>query len=221
MTTAPPRPADIPATFLSVPGEGQEAFDVPAPPAVAPAASDPQAPDPDAPYGRKADGTPKAKPGRKGAGTGSSSSARSKPRGKSSQVSGGSSANSSSARSKSTSRPAGPDYRAAVLGLFQLPGAALALAGAQRPELLADAIALDAYAPAVADAVAQLAREQPAVAAILDRFMRAGPYGALIGAVAPLVLQLLANHRIVKPGLLGTMPPDVLVASVTPQGAAA
>jgi hypothetical protein len=156
--------------------------------------------DPEAPYGRKADGTARSRPGRKPgqrSGTGQSR-----------------------ART-STKAPALVDYKTPILGLFQIPAGALAIAGMQRPVLLADSAAVTIHAEPIATALDQLAHERPEVAAVLDRILQVGPYGVLIAAVAPLALQLLSNHSILPPGTMGTIPPTQLVANfVGPEAAA-
>jgi hypothetical protein len=53
------------------------------------------------------------------------------------------------------------------------------------------------YTPGIAGAVADLAVERPEVAAALDKVLAVGPYGALIGAVLPLAVQLMHNHNMV------------------------
>jgi hypothetical protein len=112
-----------------------------------------------------------------------------------------------------TAAPPQTDYRTPILGLFQLPAGVLALAGTTRPELAADAAAITIYAPGIAEALEKLAYERPEVAAVLDRVLQVGPYGVLIAATAPLLLQLLANHKVVPAGLLGTAKPEQLLAA--------
>ena len=74
--------------------------------------------DSEAPYGRRADGTPKAKPGRRtGQRTGEGTTRRRRT-------------------------PDRVDYRTPILGLFQLPAGVLAIAGMQRPVFAADAAAI-------------------------------------------------------------------------------
>jgi len=60
--------------------------------------------------------------------------------------------------------------------------------------LLADAIVAGKSAPAIATAVADVARDNERFAEIVDRITSTGPYAALFGAVAPLALQIAANH---------------------------
>lgn len=84
-----------------------------------------------------------------------------------------------------------PDYRSTVLGLVQLVAFPLAYVAP------ADSFALTHHAPPIADALHNLAVERPEVAAALDRLMAVGPYGALIGACVPLMVQLAHNHGLV------------------------
>jgi hypothetical protein len=86
----------------------------------------------------------------------------------------------------------------------------------QRPVFAADAAAITIHAPNIAEALDQLANERPEIAAILDRVLQVGPYGVLIAAVAPLALQLLANHEALPPGAMGTVPPTTLIANFMP-----
>jgi hypothetical protein len=169
-----------------------------------PTAPDPV--DPAAPYGRRADGTPASKPGRKvGQKTGTGRRARRSPIGPKPPT---------AKPAGRSSAPKGPDYTEAINGMIQLPAGALALLGMRDPRFLADAGTLSLHGPIVAAALNDLARERPDVAAVLDRVLAAGPYGALIGAVFPLVLQMLANHGVVKPGLFGTVTPETMVGAM-------
>jgi hypothetical protein len=58
-----------------------------------------------------------------------------------------------------------------------------------------DGFCVAQHTPPIADAVADLAVERPEVAAALDKIMAVGPYGALIGAVLPLAIQIAHNHN--------------------------
>jgi hypothetical protein len=149
--------------------------------------------DEDAPYGRRPDGTPKQKPGRRpGQATGTGKS-----------------------RTRTTTR-APKDYESAILGLFQIPAGVLAIAGMQKPVFAADAAAISIHSPGIAKALHDLGNERPEIAAILDRVLQVGPYGVLIAAVAPLALQMLANHEAIPPGALGTQHPTQLIQQFLP-----
>lgn len=157
--------------------------------------------DPEAPYGRKADGTPKAKPGRKTDGT---SPAAPRP-----------------VKSRNTPRAsratASPDYRAGIAGLVQVPTAMLAVAGRFNPTLAYDAAAVVAVTPQFAEAVQAIAQEDPRIAALLDKVLTFGPYGALVGVVVTLGAQLAVNHGKIPVAAgvaFGAVDPDTLLGSV-------
>jgi len=177
-----------------------------------PAAGETAGGDPEAPYGRTRDGKPRGKPGPKGprSRTGSRSS-RTAPK--------------PPPRVAGTSRPrtsssSGPDYAAAVRGVIQ----SIAFPLAFSPATLPDAAALAAYGPNLADALDALAKERPEVAAVLDKLLAVGPYGAVFAAAVPLLVQLGVNHALVPlqlGTLLGAQDPAVLVQSFIPDQAAA
>lgn len=79
----------------------------------------------------------------------------------------------------------------------------------------ADAAAIALHAEPIGEAVAEVSANDPRFAAIIDRLVHAGPYAALLSAVAPLALQLAANHGYAPVGLLGTMGKEQLIAAVT------
>ncbi len=147
--------------------------------------------DDDAPYGRKADGTPRQKPGRRP--SGSPTSPR-RPAG---------------STRRATGRKTTVDYRPGIIGMLQIPAFALGAAGQLNPALALDGAAISLHAPNIAEALNQLANENPAVAAALDRILQAGPYGAIIGACLPLAFQIAANHKAIPDGMarsVGAMP---------------
>jgi len=154
--------------------------------------------DEDAPFGRKDDGTPyKRDP---------AIYAR-----RDSKRRRGASAPKTSGGSKSKPKPSG--YRDSVLGLVQIVGLPLAAAGTKNDVFLADLITLNATALGIADAVDQIAQTNPKVAAALDKLAEVGPFGLLIGAMAPLIIQGACNHGLVPAGVMGAVAPDDLIAA--------
>lgn len=140
---------------------------------------------PEFPYGRRADGTAKSKPGPRVAG---------EPR------------MAAAPKPRKTAKPAaakntGTDYRPGIMGLLQIPIMGITMVGRQTKNatLQADGYALAMHAPALAEALNDTAKQQPGVARALESIMKAGPYGAIIGAMVPLVMQIAVNHGVMQP----------------------
>lgn len=112
----------------------------------------------------------------------------------------------SSTRPKKTK--SGTDYTEGIAGLLSLPATALYVAGTAGKEpnlaLIADANAIAVATPKIAVAVSDLANERPEIAAVLDKILKVGPYGALLTAVVPMVAQIMANHNVIPAGVAGT-----------------
>lgn len=93
----------------------------------------------------------------------------------------------SRARTASTT---GKNPRAeAVEGIFQLLQATCMLTGQH-----ADAAAIGMHGEPIAREVASLADENESVANVVDSLQMVGPYTALLAAVLPFAMQILANH---------------------------
>lgn len=92
-----------------------------------------------------------------------------------------------------------PQYAQAAAGVLQLPAFVLGMLGRTQPVFALDAAAISMHTPGIAKAVQEVAMQEPRVAAVLDRVLKVGPFGALLAAVVPLVMQLAANHKIVQP----------------------
>lgn len=114
-------------------------------------------------------------------------------------------------RPKTTSKPrrktakaSGGQYVEGITSLFQMAATGVVVGANGRPELYADADALIEHGPNIASALDALANERPEVAAVLDRIMAVGPYGALVAAFIPLIAQILTNHKVLPPGILGS-----------------
>lgn len=158
------------------------------------------------PYGRRADGTPKGKPGPRGTGM---------PR------------IAAAPRPRKAAKPAAkknePDYRAGIMGLLQIPIMGMSMIGRQTKNaaLQADGMALAMHAPALAEALNETAKTQPQIGRALESIMKAGPYGAIIGALVPLAMQLAANHGLMNPApAMGIHDPAELVEANNAQLAA-
>jgi hypothetical protein len=176
-------------------------------------ASGPAAPDADAdaPWGRKADGSPRAKPGVKPGGPTAGPRKASAP---------GPRKATGAASKKANS--AAPDYRMAIIGLGQLPIGVASMAARlvrddrKRMAIQLDAMTVKVHLPAVAEAVNSVAQDNAKVAAALDRIVSVGPYGEVIAAVAPILLQCMVNHGAMEPNpAMGLLSPDELIAAAT------
>lgn len=110
------------------------------------------------------------------------------------------------------SRPKAPDFRPGINGMFQLAAAPLAFV---QP---LDAIAVSQHGENIAEALNDLAQERPEVAMVLQRILAVGPYGAVIAAVVPLVVQILHNHdmlpREAVERIPGVTPKEELLAAL-------
>jgi hypothetical protein len=148
-------------------------------------------PGPEAPWGFKSDGTPyqrdpsryKKRGGRSKApttkrATAPTATARPKPTGK---------------------RKAYKEDAAGLLQIAQIPLAVLARV-TKNPTFTVDLIAIEKHSDGLTTAIAELAEKNDKVAEALNKLAVAGPYGALVAAITPLVMQLATNHGIPMPG---------------------
>jgi hypothetical protein len=95
-----------------------------------------------------------------------------------------------------------------LLGLGQM-GQGLCMMSQQ----WADAAAIGMHWDPLAHALADLADENEIIAKPIDILIEVGPYGALVTAAMPLVLQILANHKVIDATKLvgqNVVPPEVL-----------
>jgi len=99
-----------------------------------------------------------------------------------------------------------------LLGLASL-GAGVCLMFGQ----YADAMTVNKFFPPIAREVAKIADTNESVAKPIDFIIKVGPYGALLAALIPFSLQIMANHQIIDASRAlgqGIVPPEVLEAQM-------
>lgn len=116
------------------------------------------------------------------------------------------------APSSSTPRPRKADLENRLTTSLVTLGTGLTAAGAMTsPAIAADGILVIRQAPDVSKALSDLAKNDPRVAAALERMLTVGTYGALVAAVAPLMIGIAANHGVIPAhvaGMVGVELPD-------------
>lgn len=113
------------------------------------------------------------------------------------------SAPKSAPRKKTAKKSVGaPDYETGLNGIFQMMAFGLTVFGERNEMLLADGLAVAEHGQRISSALNELAMEKPEVAAVLDKVLAVGPYGVVMAAVTPLVMQVAANHGAPIPGVL-------------------
>jgi hypothetical protein len=108
--------------------------------------------------------------------------------------------------------PKQKDREEGANGLFQLAGFGLIVT-----KNYADAGAIGKHSPKISHELAVLADKNEGVAKFLDYLTEAGPYAGLITACMPLILQIMANHNMIKAEALagsGVVAPAALEAGV-------
>lgn len=103
----------------------------------------------------------------------------------------------------------------AANGFFQMAGLGCIIMGQ-----FADAGAVNMHGPGIAHVATKMAKTNEMIAKGLDSLLQVGPYAELIAVLSPLVLQLLANHKIVPADKLSganIVKPEVLESQVKTQ----
>jgi hypothetical protein len=79
---------------------------------------------------------------------------------------------------------------------------------------LADAVTVGQHWPNVSREVAKLAETQEEIGRFIDPLIKVGPFAALITVTIPMVMQFLVNHKLMKAGVAGSVPPEALAAQM-------
>lgn len=85
-------------------------------------------------------------------------------------------------------------------------GTVVAVAGGvSSPAVQADGVAIVQHAPAIAAALDKVAKDDPRVAASLERMLTAGVWSGLVAALVPLAMTIAANHGAIPAHLLNLL----------------
>ena len=103
---------------------------------------------------------------------------------------------------------------------FQILGGALGMLGktTNSTALKADGYLCEAAAPALGEAAAEVAKYEPAFARWMDNPAggKVAAYAALFACVTSLGTQLVVNHGMLKPGLMGSVAPEKIIEAFEP-----
>lgn len=90
-------------------------------------------------------------------------------------------------------------------------GFAIASKASGNVAFLADAVTVEESAPGIGDAFGKLADQNENVARMLDKLAEVGPYGLVLAAVSPMLVQCMANHGTIPAGMMGTEDPEAML----------
>lgn len=118
----------------------------------------------------------------------------------------------------SAPKPRKADLETRLTGTLTSLGLAVSASGAMsgKDAVQDDGVAIISHAPSIAEALAKVAKNDPRVAAALERMLTAGVWSGLIAATLPLVVTIGANHGAIPEsvaGLLAGQAPEPAPAS--------
>ncbi len=125
------------------------------------------------------------------------------------------------AREAGAEKPRDVDRSVKLMEWFQGLGQGLGLAGQQLESapMVADAILIYGAAAPVSTALVELADDNAVIDRVVTAMVASGPYAALTTALAPLVMQMAANHGLLKPNpMFGILSPEDVIAAASAGG---
>jgi len=109
-------------------------------------------------------------------------------------------------------RKSSVNYAGIVHDLIMSVATPLMIGGAalQNVSMTADGWLLADRAGPIATAMGDIAAQDARIAAALEKVAEVSPYAALTAAVMPAIPQLLVNHGVLRPGIMGTIDPQAI-----------
>lgn len=105
-----------------------------------------------------------------------------------------------------TSAPRKASLETRLTGNLVTLGTVIAATGGMTsPAVTADGVLICQHAPNVAAALDKIAKDDPRVAAALERMLTVGTWSGLVAAMLPLVLGIAANHGAIPAGIAGLL----------------
>jgi hypothetical protein len=173
----------------------------------------------DAPWGRRADGTPRAKPGPKGPSSTRPANPARAARGRTRRAD----------APRRVTRPAAPPaggasnsatkYARGLMDATTIPQGILAGIGMLKPAFMASAMTVQMFAAPISESVGEIAASgrYSTFTAWMDKLIQVTPFAALASVGAQFFAQIAVNHGLMAPGMMGTKHPKLLAAMMRHQ----
>ncbi len=113
---------------------------------------------------------------------------------------------------KAKSKSKGSDNIEDITGLAQLISIPLAIMGTSNDAYLADVVCINDSVPDIAEAIDAIAQRNERVQKVLTKAGQVGPYGMLLSALGPVIIQVMANHEMIPNNVGSTVSKDELLA---------